>query len=329
MTHVVRSIQSTGLAVAGAALFVAFSSRAEPVDRVEVIPFQTLSPTTQQFLAGDKAAKPSWIAGELRLPKPGPEKVPAVVLVHGSGGMSSRQERWVSELNDVGIATFKVDSFSGRGIVTTVTDQAQVSNLAMMVDAYRALAILAGHPRIDRSRISILGFSKGAIAAVYSATTRFQKMYGPADAAFAAHIGLYTPCNTQYRDDEKVTATPIRLFHGIADDWVAIGPCRAYVERLKKAGADATLTEFPGAVHAYDSFTFAKPLTFPHAQTTRNCLLREGDGGEVLNVSTGKPFDYSDPCVERGPRIAYDRAAHEATLLAVKELLTAKVVKRP
>jgi len=46
---------------------------------------------------------------------------------------------------------------------------------------------------------------------------------------------------------------PIRLFHGDADDWVAIGPCRAYVQRLKAAGADATLTEFPDAVHAYDA----------------------------------------------------------------------------
>ena len=62
-----------------------------------------------------------------------------------------------------------------------------------------------------------------------------------------------------YREDDKVAQKPIRLFHGTADDWVAIAPCRAYVDRLQKAGADATLTELAGAVHAYDSFTILKP----------------------------------------------------------------------
>jgi dienelactone hydrolase len=254
--------------------------------------------------------------------------LPAVVLVHGSGGISARQDRWVQELNGIGVATFVLDSFAGRGIVSTVNDQSQLSHLAMMVDAFRALDVLARHPRIDRDRIAIMGFSKGAVAAVYSATDRFRKMYGPADVSFAAHIGLYTPCNVAYRDDEKVSKKPIRMFHGIADDWVAIGPCRSYAERLRKASADATLTEFPGAVHAYDSFTILKPVQYPQAQTARNCVLREGEGGEVLEVKTGKPFDYSHPCMEKGTHIVYDAAAHEATLRAVKELLTTKVAAR-
>jgi len=33
----------------------------------------------------------------------------------------------------------------------------------MMIDSYRALALLAEHPRIDRKRIAIMGFSKGAV----------------------------------------------------------------------------------------------------------------------------------------------------------------------
>jgi dienelactone hydrolase len=158
----------------------------------------------------------------------------------------------VQELGSGGFATFTIDSFAGRGIINTVSDQSQLATLAMMVDAFQALAALAKHPRLDSNRIAIMGFSKGAVAAVYSATDRFRKMYGPPDASFAAHIGLYTPCNVAYAADDQVSKKPIRLFHGIADDWVAIGPCRAYVERLRKAGADATLTEFPNAVHAYE-----------------------------------------------------------------------------
>jgi dienelactone hydrolase len=294
------------------------------VDRVEAIPLHTWSPTAKQFLTGDRTAKPAVIAGELRIPKKGPENLPVVVLVHGSGGISARQERWVQELGSVGLATFTIDSFAGRGIINTVSDQSQLATLAMMVDAFQALATLAQHPRLDSNRIAIMGFSKGAVAAVYSAMDRFRNMYGPPDASFAAHIGIYTPCNVAYVADDQVAKRPIRLFHGMADDWVAIGPCRAYVERLRKAGANATLTEFPNAVHAYDSFTIVKPVQYPTAQTTRNCSLREGDGGEIVDVKTGNRFDYNSPCVERGTHIVYDADATMATVRAVKELLATR-----
>jgi dienelactone hydrolase len=105
---------------------------------------------------------------------------------------------------------------------------------------------------------------------VYSSNQRFQKLYAPEGVKFAIHIRFYTPCNTAYRDDAKTTGVPIRLFHGIADDWVAIGPCRGYIARLKAAGADASLTEYPDATHAYDAFLLKEPLKLPNAQTSRN-----------------------------------------------------------
>jgi dienelactone hydrolase len=125
-----------------------------------------------------------------------------------------------------------------------------------------------------------------------------------------------------YKDDDKVTGKPIRLFHGIADDWVPIEPCRAYAARLKSSGADVALTEYPGANHAYDYFPSKEPVKRPQAQTTRHCSLVEGDGGEILNSTTGKHFDLNDPCVERGTTVGYDEEATVGTTKAVKEFLT-------
>jgi dienelactone hydrolase len=193
----------------------------------------------------------------------------------------------------------------------------------MMIDAYRALELLARHPPIDPERIAVMGFSKGAVAAVYSSNERFRKLYDPAKVGFAAHIGLYTPCNVQYRDDDKVTGAPIRLFHGIADDYVPIGPCRDYVERLKHANTNAALTEYPDAYHAYDATALSPPIVLPQATTGRNCTLREGDNGQLLNAKTGAVFTQADPCIERGPHIGYNQAAREATVKAVREFLTA------
>ena len=48
----------------------------------------------------------------------------------------------------------------------------------------------------------------------------------------------------------------------------------------------------------------------------------EGDNGQVLNAKTGQPFSLEDPCIELGPQVAYNAAAHRATVLAVKEFLS-------
>ena len=312
------------LMLAAGAAFFAHCAAAQNFVRMEVRAIDSVTLSGEQFLTGDTGGKPVVLAGELRIPRPGNERLPAVILVHGSGGVNPSHARWAQELNGIGVATLILDTFSGRGIVSTVNDQSQLHSLAMMVDAYRALGALARHPRIDPERIAVMGFSKGAVAAVYSATERFRKMYAPGNLQFAAHIGLYTPCNVRYHGDEKTTGKPIRLYHGIADDWVAIEPCRAYVARLQQAGAQATLAEYPDAYHAYDNFTLKEVLKFPQAQTTRHCFLEEGRSGVILNGKTGKPYDINtDGCVEKGTQVVYNAAAYDATAKAVKEFLIA------
>lgn len=311
------------LGVTALALLSAAPANAQNFVRMEMIPIPTVTLSTQQILSGETAGKPAIIAGQLRIPKAGTDKLPAIIMVHGSGGLSASADQWARELNSIGVAVFVLDSFAGRGIVSTVNDQAQLDNLAMMVDAYRALGVLADHPRIDPSRIAVIGFSKGAVASVFSSNQRFRKQYGPANAEFAAHIGLYTPCNTAYRDREKVTAKPIRLFHGITDDWVSIEPCRAYAASLKQAGADVTLSEYANSYHAYDNPAYATPIKVAQAQTGRNCALAEGDDGQIVNAKTKQVFTLDDPCMERGAQVAYNEAAHKATLAAVKDFLAA------
>jgi dienelactone hydrolase len=306
----------------GASLAMLGVAHAQGFVRMEMIPIQTTTLTTQQVLTGDANGKPGFVAGQLRIPKGGNDRLAAIVLVHGSGGLSASADHWARELNSIGMAVLVLDSFAGRNIINTNNDQTLLDHLAMMIDAYRALGVLAQHPRIDPARIAVIGFSKGAIAAVYSSNKRFKAAFGPANAEFAAHIGLYTPCYA-YRDDERVAAKPIRLFHGIADDYVPIGPCRAYAARLKQAGADVGLAEFADAYHAYDNPAYAKPIKLPQAQTARNCEVREGDGGKLTNAKTGQVFTLDDACVERGAQVAYNESAHKATVAAVKEFLAA------
>ena len=292
------------------------------VARTELHAIPTLTLSDQQFLTGDKNGTPVTIGGVLRIPNAGSERLPAVILLHGSGGIGGNVDRWSQELNGTGMATFVTDSFTARGIQSTSADQALLGRLNMIFDAYRALGVLAAHPRIDPARIVLMGFSRGGQATLYASLKRFERMHGPEGATFAAYLPFYPPCFTTYIGDEDVSDKPIRIFHGAADDYVPVAPCRAYVERLRKAGKDVTLTEYPDANHAFDN-PLTKVTLAPRSQTTRRCTMKEEPAGVIINAVTKQPFTMQDPCVERGPHLGYNAAAATAATHTVKEFLQA------
>src|SRR5580765_4336770 len=111
--------------------------------RQEVLVFESANTPINDFLAGKKG-EPVTLAGYLRLPK-SDGKNPVVVLFHGAGGVGGEGgpvNDWARVLNEAGIATFTVDSFSGRGIAT-LADAGRVSPTSRVVDAYRALELLS------------------------------------------------------------------------------------------------------------------------------------------------------------------------------------------
>ena len=294
----------------------------QQVARMEILSFPSMTLTDQEFLTGKKDGKPVTIAGELRLPRPGNDRLPAVVLLHGSGGVAGYVLDWEQELNAMGVATLVLDSFTGRGIVNTNFDQSQLGRLAMIVDVYRALDVLSRHPRIDPTRIALMGFSRGGQAALYASMKRFQRLYAPVGQEFAAYIVYYPLCNTTYHEDEDVANKPIRIFHGSADDYAPVAPCRAYVERLKAKGKDVQLTEYAGAGHNFNNRGLKTPVKLEKAPTTRRCACAEADNGVIINVKTKQPFTYADPCVEYGPTLAYNEKAATEARKAVKDFVT-------
>jgi dienelactone hydrolase len=289
--------------------------------RIEIHSFETATLTDREFLTGGKERASARIGGELRLPA-GAARVPAVVLLHGSAGIGANVDRWADEINRIGAGAFLVDSFTGRGIVQTVTDQSQLGSLAMIVDGYRALDLLSKHPGIDASRIVVMGFSKGGFAALYASLKRFRRMYGSPSVEFAAYVPFYPACHTTYLEDEEVSDRPIRIFHGAADNYVPIEPCRNYVERLRRGGRDVQLKEYAGAHHAFDNPLYSPHRSLPDAIITGHCDREERPGGEIINVATGEAFRWNDACVKRGGTVGYDPVATANATDAVKAFLS-------
>ena len=323
-----RAIAMAAVAVLAAlGLTLANSASAQGITkdvpaRVEMYPIASVTLSDRQFLSGDEGGTPVTVVGELRVAQ-GSGRLPVVVLMHGSGGVGGNIAAWSRTFNAMGISTFVIDGFSGRGITATSTNQAQLGRLNLIMDIYHGLEVLAKHPRVDPERIVLMGFSRGGQAALYASLERFHKRWNRSGLQFAAYLPFYPDCSTTYRGDTELVARPIRIFHGGPDDYNPVRTCKAFVERLKAAGRDVELTEYPDSPHGFDIGLLGANLLAisPKAQTVRNCRITEGEGGLLMNAETQQPFTYQDACVEFDTHVGGNPATAEAARQAVTDFL--------
>jgi dienelactone hydrolase len=320
-TAIAAWILCTGILLAGIETN-AQSIPKEIAPRVELYAIPSLTISDQQFLTGDANGKPVTVAGEFRIAQ-GSGRLPVVVLMHGSSGVGATMEAWVHQFNGMGISTFVIDGFSGRGLTTVGTNQALLGRLNFILDIYHSLDILAKHPRVDPERIVLMGFSRGGQAALYASLTRFNKLWNKSGLQFAGYIPFYPDCSTSYATDTEVAARPIRIFHGTPDDYNPVASCKAYVSRLQEVKRDVVLTEYPDSAHAFDAGLLGinTVIVSANAQTARNCHIREGEGGVLMNADTQTPFGYKDACIELNPHVGGNPATAEAARKAVSDFL--------
>ena len=163
-------------------------------------------------------------------------------------------------------------------------------------------------------------FSFGGRTALWVSHVRFQERYSNKTAQFAAYLAFYpASCYIQLADESKVSGGPIRIFHGTADDWTPIEPCKAYVERLRSAGVDVALLEYPDALHAFDN-SQTSFLTIPTALTPANCAFVE-QNEKIIDPETGQEPGIDAPCVRRGVSIGYNAVAHRQSVQDVEAFL--------
>ncbi|MCJ2035951.1 dienelactone hydrolase family protein [Methylobacterium sp. J-068] len=304
---------------------------AEYAPRVEIRAFESLTLSDAQFLSGNgEGAKPVTLAGTLRIARAGSERLPTVILMHGSGGLGGNIEFWQRKLNAGGYSTFAIDAFSGRGLTSVNTDQALLGRTTMVLDIYRALEVLARHPRVDPERVAIMGFSRGGQAALYASLTRFDAAWNRSGIRPAAYLPVYPDCSIAFLGDTEVSPSPIRILAGGDDDYNPAAACMAYLDRLSAAGRKNVAMEvYHGGQHVFDNpIGPTTPIVAAGAQTVRNCALREEAGGRIVNARTGAPFAYTDACVETGPHIGSDAGLRAKALKTTLDHLNAAFAAR-
>ena len=256
--------------------------------------FASWTPKTfADLMRGNQSGEPVNVIGHLFVP-PGTEKIPAVVLVHGSGGIYNAElDFWPKQFNAAGIAVFTLDMFGPRGVHSTAEDQSQVPFAADTADAFAALKLLATHPRIDAKHIAIMGFSRGGIAALRSSVEKViasQKL--PNGVRYAAVVPTYPgACAGVFRLAVKpgvFSKAPILFIHGDADDYTPIGPCQDYADKIGKAGTPVEFAVIEGAHHKFDSDDLKRHYVRGATRTKPECPLETDiDTGYVYDRTTG------------------------------------------
>ncbi len=204
--------------------------------------------------------------------------------MHGFDGVSEAREGfWARELAALGVVTLVVESFSARGVGTSLANQSSVSTAQGVRDAYAALGYLAAQKEVDPARIGIMGMSRGGSVALRAVDHR-KHASGP---GFAAAIALYPGCVAQYRHPQP--SAPIQVLIG----GTTTTPCSStapttWTASAPRAGA-AELRVYPGARHGFDGDS---PAVFiAHAQNLSDCLLYIEDDGSTTYAKTGERLD--------------------------------------
>lgn len=308
------------------------------------IRFPSKSPYDFSVLLTDYANAPDSVAqGDLFLP-PNPsvsDPVPAMVILHGSGGLrDDREYEYARIFNAMGIAALVLDYYTPRGVTpdfTYIQKTLTTSETDIVVDAYAALRILGTHPLIDARKIGVTGYSYGGMATRYTLDTRIKALLAPDIPGFAAHADFYGPCHQTLGHNEFVPAAYLAVF-GDSDNSVNPAQCEPVHQAIKDSGMPTEIIMMPGAGHAWENKIERKDYDYPFIN---NCAMSfTPDTG--LPLINGKLVTHAEQgasrerraylrarimmdapeCVGRGYLIGRDENANTIATQALKRFLT-------
>jgi dienelactone hydrolase len=176
---------------------------------------------------------------------------PAIVVMHGCGGMrSSVKKIWPERLVSWGYVVLVVDSFTTRNIKDTCHSYLP----DRVFDAYGALDFLSKYSFVDPQRVALMGFSAGGIATLEATKANGNEQF--MDHKFRAAVAYYPVCAASEGD----ATVPTLILNGKLDDWSPAERCQQRVAHLTGDGPPIQLNVYPGAYHDFDApeFTVAK-----------------------------------------------------------------------
>ncbi len=210
-----------------------------------------------KFQGGTRTRDGNWVTLEGKLTKPqGPGSFPAVVLLHGCGGITEHDDDWAKRLAEWGYVVLQVDSLGPRGESNLCVNPFLIPFAVRVQDAYDGRKYLAGLSSVIPGRIAVMGWSHGGIAALAAVSpmnyAAVGGLYFPHQLPkkrnrFQAAIAFYPYCTANLEDAQA----PLLILIGDTDDWTPAELCRMNLPK-GKSRHEVSLKVYPGAYHAFD-----------------------------------------------------------------------------
>ena len=294
---------------------------------IEKINFESANPYSFNDIITDlDKQKKQKVFGELVIPKDSIDdgkKYPLIIGVAGSLGWGEHHYKYLEMYQEMGIATFELNSFKSRSITSTVGTQNEITVAAMILDAYRAFEVLAEHPRIDKNKVSITGWSLGGGVSLFSAWLPLKEAINK-ELSFASHLAFYPPCFID-PDNTSFSQSPIHILIGELDNWTPSAPCSDLVNKLSSK-TNISLTIYKDSHHSFDRD--APVIRDENAYNFSDCIFRLDKKGNILmnylNIPMSNPFLQKIGfmmCVTRGVDFGGNPQAREKSFNFSKEFM--------
>jgi dienelactone hydrolase len=192
-------------------------------------------------------------------PKKIDDKLPALVILHTCGGISQHTRLWAEEALKRGYVVLTLDGM--RGLKSDCGSPSKISNGRLIKDALDAVAHLAALPYVDSQRISVIGFSKGALIATWLGSSSVANTLRPGTPPIASAVSAYAFCAlapSRGRPQgitilQPDTDRPLLVLMGGKDNETPPASCLELLPKLKERGAPVQWHLYPEATHAWDS----------------------------------------------------------------------------
>lgn len=252
-----------------------------PEETPAIEPERVTFPSSSPFSPLDIGSAPETEArATLYLPPGAGNPAPAVVMLHGAGGViDNREHRYGRELASLGIAVLVVDAFAPRRDLASGFTQRllNITETMLVADAYAGLAYLDRRPEIDGERVVLLGFSYGAMASIFAAYRQIAEAFRPEGPYFVGHVAYYGPCIARF-SDTTTTGAPVLMLAGAKDALIEPDRCREIQQDLEQGGSDTEFVLYTDAVHQWDGgFGRRRPI----GRTMHGCNFQVAENGRI------------------------------------------------
>ena len=273
-----------------------------------------------------KSVPTTTLHGKLTLPDECSQsgyRAPAVIIQHGSG---PPRHTWYKKLSnalaDAGIAALVPNSFSGRGIDETASNQKLLSKADRIYDTFAAFRALGAEPCIDPDRIGITGYSFGGLMSREVVESKLAERLGGGHV-FKASLPVYPSCQSRW-EESRPTNTRVHFLLAEKDNYTPISFCLDHIPKLESAGWNITHSILRKAHHGF--IASYSPKYYNKAWTFKDCgtsnVTPEGYETSVkYGFSAGKDMSwneyiraYAKKCATRGVTIGGTRKIRSAAM---------------